>query len=50
MSTENALRLETKAIHAGQLLDPTTLSHAVPIYETTSFGFRDGNHAASESF
>ncbi len=47
MSTEQGQRLETKAIHAGQELDPTTLSRAVPIYQTTSFGFRDSDHAAN---
>jgi O-acetylhomoserine (thiol)-lyase len=47
MSNEHALCPETKAIHAGQQLDSTTFSCAVPIYETTSFGFRDSGHAAS---
>jgi O-acetylhomoserine (thiol)-lyase len=39
-------RLETLALHAGQQIDPTTGSRAVPIYQTTSFGFRDADHAA----
>ncbi|MGG3643618.1 homocysteine synthase [Bacillus gobiensis] len=47
MSEERRLRSETKSIHAGQQLDPATLSRAVPIYQTTSFGFRDSEHAAS---
>ncbi|WP_141432879.1 homocysteine synthase [Bacillus sp. 03113] len=45
MTEERRLRPETKSIHAGQQLDPTTLSRAVPIYQTTSFGFRDSDHA-----
>lgn len=47
MSNVQEQRLATKAIHAGQQLDPTTLSRAVPIYQTTSFGFRDSDHAAN---
>lgn len=45
MSNEKELRLETKAVHAGQQLDPATFSRAVPIYQTTSFGFKDSEHA-----
>ncbi|MDG1464737.1 MAG: PLP-dependent transferase [Acidimicrobiales bacterium] len=37
---------ETKQIHAGQDPDPTTGSRAVPIYQTTSYVFRDSQHAA----
>ncbi len=47
MSEERKLQLETLAVHAGQELDPTTLSRAVPIYQTTSYGFRDTDHAAN---
>lgn len=47
MSEERKLQPETLAIHAGQQLDPTTLSRAVPIYQTTSYGFRDTDHAAN---
>lgn len=43
---ERKLAPETLAVHAGQQLDPTTLSRAVPIYQTTSYGFRDTEHAA----
>ena len=43
----NHFVLETQAIHAGQQLDPTTLSRAVPIYQTRSFGFKDREHAAT---
>jgi O-acetylhomoserine (thiol)-lyase len=46
MSEERKLNLETLAIHAGQEFDPTTLSRAVPLYQTTSYGFRDTDHAA----
>ncbi len=35
------------AIHAGQAPDPTTGSRAVPIYQTTSYVFRDSAHAAN---
>ncbi|MFD5111808.1 bifunctional o-acetylhomoserine/o-acetylserine sulfhydrylase [Streptomyces sp. NPDC058220] len=37
---------ETKQIHAGAAPDPTTGARAVPIYQTTSFVFRDTQHAA----
>lgn len=41
-------RLETLAVHAGQEIpDPTTGARAVPIYQTTSYVFRDTGHAAS---
>lgn len=39
--------LGTKAVHAGQTPDPTTASRAVPIYQTTSYVFRDTEHAAN---
>ncbi len=38
---------ETKQIHVGGDPDPTTGSRAVPIYQTTSFEFRDTDHAAN---
>lgn len=47
MSTKKPFRLETQAIHSGQQLDPATFSRAVPIYQTSSFGFKDTEHAAS---
>jgi O-acetylhomoserine (thiol)-lyase len=47
MSEERKYALETLAVHAGQEMDPTTLSRAVPIYQTTSYGFRDAEHAAN---
>ncbi len=37
---------ETLALHAGQNVDPTTKSRAVPIYQTTSYVFDDTAHAA----
>ncbi|MFN3682792.1 MAG: O-acetylhomoserine aminocarboxypropyltransferase/cysteine synthase family protein [Fimbriimonadaceae bacterium] len=39
-------RFETLALHAGQGVDPTTKSRAVPIYQTTSYVFDDSSHAA----
>ena len=39
--------LGTKALHAGQTPDPTTGSRAVPLYQTTSYVFRDTEHAAN---
>jgi O-acetylhomoserine (thiol)-lyase len=37
---------ETLALHGGQAADPTTGARAVPIYATTSFQFKDTDHAA----
>jgi len=39
--------IETRALHAGQTPDAETLSRAVPIYQTTSYVFRDTEHAAN---
>jgi O-acetylhomoserine (thiol)-lyase len=47
MAEEKNYRLETLAVHGGQEPDPTTLSRAVPIYQTTSYVFRDTEHAAN---
>ena len=41
------LRFETLQLHAGQKIDPTTKSRAVPIYQTTSYGFDSSEHAAN---
>lgn len=41
------LHPETLALHAGWRADPTTGAVAVPIYQTTSFQFRDTEHAAN---
>lgn len=38
---------DTLAVHAGQEADPITGARAVPIYQTTSFVFKDTGHAAS---
>ncbi len=46
MST-NGLRADTIALHGGQEPDSSTLSRAVPIYQTTSYVFRDSEHAAN---
>lgn len=42
----NTYHFETLQLHAGQDVDPTTLSRAVPIYQTSSYIFRDSGHAA----
>ena len=39
--------LSTLALHAGQIPDPTTGARAVPIYQTTSYVFKDSDHAAN---
>jgi O-acetylhomoserine (thiol)-lyase len=39
--------LSTQALHAGQVPDPTTGARAVPVYQTTSFVFKDSGHAAN---
>jgi len=36
---------ETLSLHGGQQPDPTTGSRAVPVYQTTSYVFRDTEHA-----
>ncbi|MBI5818046.1 MAG: O-acetylhomoserine aminocarboxypropyltransferase/cysteine synthase [Verrucomicrobia bacterium] len=41
------LGLETLALHAGQVADPTTGARAVPIYQTTSYVFKSTDHAAN---
>ncbi len=45
MST--TLHFETLQLHAGQQIDPTTKARAVPIYQTTSYGFDNSEHAAN---
>ncbi len=44
--SERKLSFETLQVHAGQVVDPTTHSRAVPIYQTTSFVFDDADDAA----
>jgi len=41
------LRPETLALHGGQEADPTTGARAVPIYQTTSYQFKNTDHAAN---
>ncbi|MEU5413153.1 bifunctional o-acetylhomoserine/o-acetylserine sulfhydrylase [Streptomyces clavifer] len=41
-----AWSFETRQIHSGAVPDPTTGARAVPIYQSTSFVFRDTQHAA----
>lgn len=38
---------ETKQVHAGQVVDPTTNARALPIYQTTSYAFDNTEHAAN---
>jgi O-acetylhomoserine (thiol)-lyase len=45
-STPRQFGFNTRQLHAGQAPDPTTGSRAVPIYQTTSYAFRDTTHAA----
>ncbi len=40
-------KFATMALHAGQRPDPVTGARAVPIYQTTSYVFRDSEHAAA---
>ena len=47
MADAKFLKPDTLALHAGQHPDPVTGARAVPIYQTTSFVFRDVDHAAS---
>jgi len=41
------MRFDTICLHGGQQPDPTTLSRAVPIYRTTSYVFKNTEHAAN---
>src|ERR1700739_3209067 len=43
----NKLKFETLQLHAGQEADPTTGSRAVPIYQTTSYVFKNAEHGAN---
>ncbi|MEX2620759.1 MAG: PLP-dependent transferase, partial [Egibacteraceae bacterium] len=45
--TEQGWGFESRQIHAGAEPDPTTGARAVPIYQTTSYVFRDTEHAAA---
>lgn len=41
------MNLETQCLHAGQQVDPVTLARAVPIYRTSSYVFKNTEHAAN---
>ena len=45
--SDSALRPESLLLHAGQEPDPTTGARAVPIYQTTSYQFKNSEHAAN---
>ncbi|MCH6588102.1 MAG: O-acetylhomoserine aminocarboxypropyltransferase [Proteobacteria bacterium] len=47
MADPKFLKFDTRALHAGQRPDPVTGARAVPIYQTTSYVFRDTDHAAA---
>lgn len=47
MDKETQYHLETLALHAGQKVDSDTLSRAVPVYQTTSYCFKNTEHAAN---
>ncbi len=47
MALPENLRFNSVAVHGGQEPDPTTGSRAVPIYQTTSYNFRDSEHGAN---
>ena len=40
-------KFETLQQHAGQEVDPTTLSRAVPLYQTTAYNFKNAEHGAN---
>ncbi|MDR1872168.1 MAG: O-acetylhomoserine aminocarboxypropyltransferase/cysteine synthase [Deltaproteobacteria bacterium] len=45
--SKKGYRLETLALHAGQVPDPTTNARAVPVYRTTAYKFRNSEHGAN---
>lgn len=47
MPESSAWSFETRQIHAGAAPDPATGARATPIYQTTSYVFRDTDHAAA---
>src|SRR2546428_12871304 len=47
MAAPRSLQFDTLSLHAGQRPDPVTGARAPPIYFTTSFVFRDADHAAA---
>ncbi len=46
MSQQHTFGFTTRQLHAGQQPDSSTGSRAVPIYQTSSYVFRDTEHAA----
>lgn len=44
---QTSYKLDTLALHAGHTVDQDTLSRAVPIYQTSSYVFKDSEHAAN---
>lgn len=44
---EKNYRFETLSLHAGQVPDPTTLSRGIPVYRTSSYVFKNTEHAAN---
>lgn len=47
MSNTKNFKFETLQLHAGQSADPTTGSRAVPIYQTSSYVFKNAAHGAN---
>ncbi|MDR2006293.1 MAG: O-acetylhomoserine aminocarboxypropyltransferase/cysteine synthase [Acidaminococcales bacterium] len=47
MPLPDNLQFDTLAVHGGQQPDPTTGARAVPLYQTTSYNFRDAEHGAN---
>ena len=47
MTDASTWSFDTQQIHAGQAPDPTTGSRALPIHATTSYAFKDTEHAAN---
>lgn len=47
MALSNNLKFETLQVHAGQEVDPTTGSRAVPLYQTSSYVFTSSEHGAN---
>lgn len=47
MSNNKNYKFETLQLHAGQSADPTTGSRAVPIYQTSSYVFKNAEHGAN---
>lgn len=45
--SDRRYKFDTLQVHAGQAADPTTGSRAVPVYQTTSYVFKNSDHAAA---